>query len=291
VRHITKVDVTLILLTWNRRYLIHSLLHNIWRNKFPFKLIVIDNASTDGTREFLLEHEDEIDKLILNKRNIGVIAINEAIKLSEGSYITIHADDHILPQNWIETMYVASNVIRHNITNIGYISSALHYAIPKKGSMDYLKNHKIPYEQWFNNSWITIHAWKGTLERKTHFTIYHFGKVTYMDAHAVGGGGTFMPRSTFKKLGLFRTYGLRGLFDGEFRTRCKQYSLRVGYCTDTAFLHVKEMFLNPKRYKDGYRSIIPTPQQKIKLEADWRENQDSTNKGIPPPSVQKLDNS
>lgn len=283
------VDVTFLLLCWNRRHFIHSVLHNILRNKFPFKLIVIDNASTDGTREYLLEHKDEIDELILNKRNIGVVAaINENIGLFEGSYITLNADDHIVPPKWVETMYEASNVIRREISNIGYISSAIHYAIPKKDSLKYLLDHKLPYEHWFNNPWIRIDHWEGTQERKTCLRIIEFGKIIYTDAHAVGGGGTFMPRSTFKKLGLFRTYGLRGLFDGEFRTRCKQYGLRVGYTPNTAFVHVKETFLDPERYEAGYSSIKPTPSQKVKLKRDWIENKESAKKGVPPPSVPKL---
>lgn len=282
------VDVTFLLLTWNRRHFIHSVLHNILQNKFPFKFIVIDNGSTDGTREYLLEHKDKIDELILNKQNVGIKTINEGIKLSEGSYITLNADDHIFPPEWVETMYKASEDVRCNISNFGYVSSAIHYAIPAKGSMQYLLAHTLPYKHWFNNPLIRIDRWEGTLERKTCLRPIKIGKTIYHDAHAVGGGGTFIPRSTFKKLGLFRSYGLRGLFDGEFRGRCKQYGLRVGYITNTAFLHAKEAFLNPERYEEGYKSIKPTLEQKAQLERDWEENRDSAKKRIPPPSVPKL---
>lgn len=276
------------MLTWNRRYLIHSVLHNIWRNNFPFKLVVIDNNSTDGTREFLLEHKDEIDTLILKRKNIGCAAFNEGIKEAEGNYLSIQADDHILPPNWMQKMYNAIRTVKRHIKNIGYISSAIHYAIPKKDTLSYLRNHKLPYEHWFGNAHIRIDPWKGTHERKTHFTIYHFDKVTYMDARAVGNGGTIIPLSTFKKIGLFRTYGLRGLYDGEWRGRCKLYGLRAGYTTNTAFVHVKEFHLRPKRVKEAYASIKPTAKQLKMLGRDQRENKKYAKKGVPPPSVPKL---
>ncbi len=290
-----KHDLTLAFLTWNRRYLIQSVLSNIWSNKFPFKLIIIDNNSTDGTREYLLKHKNRIDELILNDKNEGCKALNTAIRHAEGKYITIQADDHILHPKWVKTMYLAIKTIQKKVKNIAYVSSALHYAIPRKGSLKYLKNHKIPYKQWFNNSYVRIDPWKKTHERKTHYTIHHFltgkknpKKITYMDARAVGNGGSIIPISTFKKLGLYRTFGLRGLYDGEFRSRCKQYGLRVGYTTNTAFVHVKENFLFPKRVKQAYASIKPTPKQKIMLQKAVRENRASAKKGIPPPSVPKL---
>ena len=286
--HITKVDLTLILLTWNRRYLIHSVLYNILTNKFPFKLIVVDNNSTDGTREYLLEHKDEIDKLILNEKNIGCVAFNDAIRLAEGNYVSLQADDHILAPNWVATMHKVIRTVSRRIKNIGYVSSILHYAIAKKGSMKYLRNHRIPYAHWFGNAYITIHGWKGTEEKETCLHTQKFGKVRYMDARAVGNGGAIIPLKTFKRIGLYRTYGLRGLYDGEFRTRCRQYGLRVGYTPDTAFVHVKEMFLNPKRYKAGYKSVKPTLKQKARLRRDWLENRDSAKKSVPPPSVPKL---
>ena len=109
-----------------------------------------------------------------------------------------------------------------------------------------------------------------------------------MDARAVGNGGAMIPRSTFQKLGLFRTYGLRGLYDGEFRSRCKQYDLRVGYVTNTAFVHVKENFLFPDRVAAAYASIKPTATQQAQLTLDVRENRIWASKGVPPPSVPKL---
>lgn len=282
-------ELTLIFLTWNRRYLIHSVLYNVWRNNFPFKLVIVDNNSTDGTREYLLEHKDEIDTLILKRKNFGCVVLNEAIRhaASSSKYVALNADDHILHPKWAETMYQAIKAAEQKI-KIGYISSILHYAIPKKGSMEYLKTHKIPYEQFFNNPWIRIDPWNGTIERTTCTSSIKFGNMIYTDARAVGGGGTIIPINTFKKLGLFRSYGLRGLYDGEFRSRCAQYGLRVGYLWSTAFVHVKEMFLNPERYADGYRSIRPTAEQQAQLNRDSLENQKSAKKGIPPPSAPQL---
>ena len=59
------------------------------KNETPFIVVVVDNLSTDGTREYLIEEEKKHDNLrvILNDRNTGYAAGNNiGIGAAEAEY-------------------------------------------------------------------------------------------------------------------------------------------------------------------------------------------------------------
>lgn len=65
--------------------------------KLNFELIIIDNASTDGTIE-MLKQEYPIIKVVQNQRNEGFARpINQALRLSSGEYLLVLNPDTIIP--------------------------------------------------------------------------------------------------------------------------------------------------------------------------------------------------
>ena len=72
-----------------------------------FELIVVDNASTDGTAGFLGEFEDNHEnvKVIYNDLNEGFSkANNKAYKAATGSYIVFLNNDTILAPQWLQRL-------------------------------------------------------------------------------------------------------------------------------------------------------------------------------------------
>jgi len=63
------------------------------------EIIVVDDASTDGTREILDKYKKEV-KLIFHKKNKKVsAALNSAIKIAKGRYIVrLDDDDYFAPE-------------------------------------------------------------------------------------------------------------------------------------------------------------------------------------------------
>ncbi|HVT44048.1 MAG TPA: glycosyltransferase [Thermoanaerobaculia bacterium] len=78
-----------------------------WPN---FEVFVVDNASADGTPEYLRGIESSHSNLtvILNERNAGFAAANnQAMMLSSGDYIALLNNDTVLARGWL------SSLIRH----------------------------------------------------------------------------------------------------------------------------------------------------------------------------------
>lgn len=96
-----KSRVSIIIVTWNSAKYIKNCLQSI-ENK-DYEIIVVDNASTDGTVELIEEFPSV--KLIKNKRNLGFArANNQGIDGAQGQYLLFLNPDTITLENAIDKM-------------------------------------------------------------------------------------------------------------------------------------------------------------------------------------------
>lgn len=87
------MDISVVVITWNKLELLRNCLDSVMDNaKFcRNELIVIDNASSDGTSGFLESLGNA--RILLNTENLGVArARNQGIRMASGKYI-LHLDD------------------------------------------------------------------------------------------------------------------------------------------------------------------------------------------------------
>ncbi|MCX7779142.1 MAG: glycosyltransferase family 2 protein [Patescibacteria group bacterium] len=82
---------------------------NLIKPKIDYEIIIVDNASSDGSQKFLEEWKQRIAgpvKFILNKKNIGLAAaLNLGVKKAEGKYLLILNPDVVVLENSIEKLY------------------------------------------------------------------------------------------------------------------------------------------------------------------------------------------
>src|SRR5215471_10970925 len=92
-------SVSVTLVTYNSGRFIRRCLESVLDQRYPeCEVIVIDNASTDGTADILEQFEDRC-KVCYNEENIGFAAAqNQAIELSRGAWVlTLNPDVLLLP--------------------------------------------------------------------------------------------------------------------------------------------------------------------------------------------------
>ena len=99
------MKITIIIPVYNEINSIEILLNNVLRVDVNKQIIVVDDCSTDGTKEKILEEfQDKIDKLILHEKNYGKgAAIISAQKYINGDYVIIQdADLEYDPNQYLE---------------------------------------------------------------------------------------------------------------------------------------------------------------------------------------------
>jgi len=100
--HSDVVSVTIV--TYNSGRFIKRCLESVLTQRYPFKeLIVVDNASTDGTIDILEQFEDRC-QIYYNDENVGFAAAqNQAIKLSAYSSTAgwVAGIFYLIPALWI----------------------------------------------------------------------------------------------------------------------------------------------------------------------------------------------
>jgi GT2 family glycosyltransferase len=103
------VSVTIV--TYNSSRFIERCLESVLAQKYPHvEVIVVDNASTDGTREILERFRDRC-RIVYNSENIGFAAAqNQAIRMARGDWILTLNPDMLLLPNFIQALVAAGHL-------------------------------------------------------------------------------------------------------------------------------------------------------------------------------------
>lgn len=129
------MKVSVITGTYNPGYLIHKFIESVLKQTLTdLELIIIDDYSTDGTREILQEYakKDNRIKLIFNENNLGISATyNKGLDIAIGEYVSLVDSDDFLDLDFYEKMYDYASKNNLDLC-LGY--SITHFS----GNVDYL---------------------------------------------------------------------------------------------------------------------------------------------------------
>ena len=102
-----KPSVDLIYITCGRIEYVKQTLPALFAStEYPFRLTIVDNASTDGTAEYIYSlKEPRIARKIFNAENLALtVPTNEFWKRSAAKYVGKIDDDILVPKGWIERL-------------------------------------------------------------------------------------------------------------------------------------------------------------------------------------------
>ena len=106
------MDVSVIIVSWNTKDILMNCLRSLYdqSNRFDFEVIVVDNASADGSVE-MVKNDFHSVVLVENSENKGfATANNQGISIAEGRYILLLNSDTIVLDNAIvKTVYFADD--------------------------------------------------------------------------------------------------------------------------------------------------------------------------------------
>jgi len=94
------MKLTVVIVNYNVKYYLEQCLLSLYRavENIPTEVIVVDNASTDGSPEYIVERFPQLT-YIYNKRNVGfACANNQAMEKARGEYVLLLNPDTLLPE-------------------------------------------------------------------------------------------------------------------------------------------------------------------------------------------------
>jgi N-acetylglucosaminyl-diphospho-decaprenol L-rhamnosyltransferase len=100
------MDLSIIIVSWNVKELLKKCLRSILTQtqNISYEIIVIDNASIDGTADMIKREFPEV-KLVINDRNLGFAAANnQGIKLAQGEILILLNPDTEIVDNALSEM-------------------------------------------------------------------------------------------------------------------------------------------------------------------------------------------
>jgi len=104
----TKDLVSIITPCWNKLEFTKQMMDSIelFTDDWPFELIIIDNGSTDGTKEFITKSNYKMNgQYIRNEVNNGFAkANNQGVKVAKGNFLLFLNNDTIVTKGWLSTM-------------------------------------------------------------------------------------------------------------------------------------------------------------------------------------------
>lgn len=118
--------VTVVFLAFNRREeLLTSLRQTLHASDYPrerLEVIVVDNASSDGTAEAVRAQFPEVG-LIVRSRNVGVSGWNEGLAAATGDYVLALDDDCYLPPHGLRRAVAAAEAHGADMVSFKVVST------------------------------------------------------------------------------------------------------------------------------------------------------------------------
>jgi len=210
--------VSIIMLTCNALEYTKKCIDSVYEHtSYPFELVLVDNASSDGTRGYLkkLSRQKMNVTLILNKENKGFAAgNNQGVKKARGQYIMLLNNDVIVSTGWLEEM-VAAFERDDKIGMIGPLTNSI-------SGLQMLQN--LPYKDI-----------PGFHKFAAEFRAAHRAKVT--PRRRIAGFAVLMSRALYQQVkGLDESFGIGNFEDDDLclKVRDNGYAIMVA---EGAFIH------------------------------------------------------
>lgn len=216
----------IIIPVWNMKGLTEQCVNSIQRHtKFPYRIIIVDNASGDETRRYLedLTKRKDIDvTLIRNEENLGNSkAANQGMRASGAEYVCILDNDTLVMDNWLTEMI---NIAEKD-ERIGVVNPLSNYGAKKP----------------LGKSWEDVAR-----------QIYEKNKGTYLETAAAIGFAFLIKREVIDKIGFWSEgYGPGYFEDTEYSVRAIKNGYKVAIAEGAYVIHLEHSsFKKTRNFKE-----------------------------------------
>lgn len=222
------VQVSIVIPVFNKVELTRQCIEALYRNTAPeppFEVIVVDNASTDGTREHLEQACQKYERLrtIRNERNYGFArACNQGARAAKAEFLVFLNNDTVPHPGWLEAMLDLTK----SDERVGIVGSKLLYP---DGSIQHvgvvIAENRLP-----------LHLLRG--RRPEEFARY---LTEPRDYQVVTAACMLIRSQLFSALGGFDEVFLNGFEDVDLCLRARDKGYRVVFAPNSVLTHFESM--------------------------------------------------
>lgn len=228
------MELSIIIVNYNVKAFLQNLVHSLQKavSKINHEIIVVDNASDDGSVEFIREKFPQIN-LIVNQTNLGFSkANNVALKVSKGKFILLINPDTIVSEDTITEMIEFLN--EH--PDAGLASCKI---LNPDGSLQLACRRSFP-GPW--TSFCKVAGLSTLFPKSKLFARYN---LTFLDENstyevdAISGSFMMMKRDVYEKVGGFDEQFFMYGEDLDLCYRIQKNGYKVYYYPGTQIIHYK----------------------------------------------------
>lgn len=229
-----QIDLSIIIVNYNVKEFLLNLLQSIRNaiNNIAAEIIVVDNASDDGSVELLKEKYSDV-KLIINEVNVGFgAANNQALKIARGKYFLLINPDTIVKENTFDEM-------------IGFFERTPDTGIAGCKVLNPDGTLQLACRRGFPGPWTSFTKVMGLSKIFPNSRLFARYNLTYLDENqtyevdAVSGAFMMMRRELYEKIGGFDPQFFMYGEDLDLCYRSQKNGFKVYYLHTTEVIHYK----------------------------------------------------
>jgi GT2 family glycosyltransferase len=210
-------QISIVIPNFNGIKILKKCLNSVKNQKIPYyEVIIVDNASTDGSVEYLKNNYPEFT-LIVNKENLGfATAVNQGIKSSKGEYIFLLNNDTELEVKCISNLI---NCIEKDETIFGVSSKMIQFQDRNR-----IDNAGDEY---------TILGWTRKVGNNKSTKLYYSEREIF----SACAGAALYRKNVFDIIGYFDEKFFAYMEDVDISYRARIYGFKCIYCPDAVVYH------------------------------------------------------
>jgi O-antigen biosynthesis protein len=229
-----QLDLSIIIVNYNVKEFLQNLLHSIAKSalNISYEIIIVDNASDDGSVEFIKDKFPDV-KLISNNKNLGFSKANNlGLKIAQGKYILLLNPDALLREDTLQKMIEFFK----NTPDAGLAGCKI---LNPDGSLQLACRRNFP-GPW--TSFCKVTGLSSLFPKSRIFARYN---LTYMDENqtyevdAISGSFMMMKKEVYEKVGGFDEEFFMYGEDLDLCYRIQKAGYKVYYVHDTQIIHYK----------------------------------------------------
>lgn len=219
------LKVFVIIVTYKGKQWYDRCFTSLRESTIPVQTIVVDNASEDGSVEYIREHYPEI-VLMENKENLGFGQANNLAM----RYALDHDCDYVFLLNqdtWIEPDSIEKLVKVHQQYPEYGILSPMHLRADRRSLYIQIEDGRLDH----GNKMLSDFYFQ---------TIEDVYRVSYVNAAA-----WLLPRTTLMTIGGFDPMFIHYSEDDDYINRVNYHGLKIGVCPHSRIVHDHQNVMNP----------------------------------------------